>query len=102
MVAVSRQEGSSKQTVSTEHLHWKLAATKDAYHVWHLDSDGCATFVNVVSGSKWWIVARPKGTLDCDTFNTTSLFVHKDFHLDSPCTDLFDVEAVLLQPGSQL
>ena len=93
---VYNQEGWVKKAPSIEHLRWNLAATKDAFHPWHLDSDGYGTFVNVISGSKWWIVARPKSCLDVDVFNTTPCF------LTDGGEDQFEVEAILLLPGSRL
>ena len=99
--AVFNQEGWTERAAPPEHLRWNLAATKDAFHVWHIDSDGYGTFVNVVAGSKWWIVARPKDSPGCD-LNTSSLLVHEEFSVDNAGENLFDVEAILLQPGSEL
>ena len=93
---VYNQEGWVKKALSIEHLRWNLAATKDAFHPWHLDSDGYGTFVNVMSGSKWWFVARPKSRLDVDIFNMTSCF------LTDESEEQIEVEAILLVPGSQL
>lgn len=93
---VYNQEGWIKRAPSTEHLRWNLAATKDAFHPWHIDSDGYGTFVRVTAGSKWWIVARPTSILGVDVFNLTSAFV------DSETPDSLEAEAILLQPGSQL
>ena len=93
---VYNQEGWVKKAPSIEHLRWNLAATKDAYHDWHIDSDGYGTFVNVMAGSKWWIVARPKNSLGIDTFNSTSCFI------DDASEDKIEAEAILLLPGSQL
>lgn len=41
----------------TEHTSWALVATTDAFHKWHLDAEGFATWIEVVSGCKWWTVA---------------------------------------------
>ncbi len=96
------QEGWPKKHAPIEHLRWSLAATQGAFHHWHIDSDGYGTFVKVITGSKWWIVARPKDGLDVDIFNTTSIWLDKEFDLDKTGEKLFDVEAILLQPGSEL
>ena len=96
------QEGWPKRPTPIGHLRWNLAATKGAFHPWHIDSDGYGTFVNVVAGSKWWIVARPKDGLDVDIFNTTSIWLDEEFDIDKSCETLFDVEAILLRPGSEL
>lgn len=95
--SVYQQEGWVKAGLSTEHLRWNLAATKDAFHNWHIDSDGYGTFVDVISGSKWWIVARPKNRLNVEILNNTSIFLDRKITYGQ-----LDVEAILLQPGSGL
>ena len=95
LAATFNQEGWLKKPAPIEHLRWSLAATKDAFHPWHIDSDGYGTFVDVMTGSKWWIVARPKSSEKVDIFNTTTAFLE-----DGP--DRFEVEAILLLPGSKL
>ena len=94
LASVCYQEGWTKRGVQRDHLRWSLAATKHAFHWWHIDSDGYGTFVKVVTGSKVWMVGRPKDDLNFEIFNTTSSFADNLSH--------FDVEAILLQPGSQL
>ena len=96
------QEGWPKRPAPIEHLRWNLAATQGAFHPWHIDSDGYGTFVNVITGSKWWIVARPKNSLNAEIFNTTSIWLDTEFGQDKSGENIFDVEAILLQPGSQL
>ena len=90
------QEGWRKKAPEISHLRWSLAATKHAFHDWHIDSDGYGTFIDVISGSKWWIVAHPKNVQNVDIFNTATIFMtYRNLE------DL-DVEAILLQPGSEL
>ena len=96
LLAIYNQEGWVKRAPSVEHLRWSLAATKDAYHSWHIDSEGYGTFVNVTTGAKWWIVARPKNSSGSDIYNVTSTFLDENYQ------DKLDVEAILLQPGSEL
>ena len=96
LCTVYNQEGWTKKAPSIDHLRWNLAATKDSFHGWHIDSDGYGTFVNVISGSKWWIVARPKNRHNIDAFNNTLAF------LDGLSPDDIETEAILLQPGSEL
>ena len=96
LTASYMQEGWRKKAPDISHLRWSLAATKDAFHHWHIDSDGYGTFIDVISGSKWWIVARPKNVQNVDIFNTATIFMtYRNLE------DL-DVEAILLQPGSEL
>jgi hypothetical protein len=80
---------------------WGLAATTGAYHGFHIDCDGFATYIDCVAGSKWWVIASPK------QLHYTSTFACID--------DLFDyisregdggvdyvLEAILLRPGTRL
>lgn len=85
-----------------EDIRWGLAATAGAFHHWHIDSDGFGTFIDPIAGSKWWIVARPIGNLKRDWFTETSWLKNEAFDLNKDGKGLFDVEAILLQPGSRL
>ncbi|KAF8174866.1 hypothetical protein BJ912DRAFT_1064510 [Pholiota molesta] len=102
LASVYRQEGWVKTAIPTEHVRWGLAATTGAFHCWHIDSDGFGTFIDPVAGSKWWIVARPRGNLEHDWFQETKWLKNDAFDLDKDGKGLFDVEAILLQPGSRL
>jgi hypothetical protein len=39
---------------------WATAATTHAVSWFHLDDHGMSTFVHMETGSKYWVVARPK------------------------------------------
>lgn len=85
----------------TSDLHWALAATRHAFHYTHIDTDGFATFLLPKSGLKYWVVACPKagaGTM----FASTNLYVGSTFAIDKINTDLWDVEGILLTPGTCL
>ena len=77
---------------------WGLAATSGAFHLWHTDCDGFATYIDTQTGHKWWIIARPK---EPSSFSDTSLFVDK-FTVNRPNDNVWDLEAILLAPGSRL
>jgi hypothetical protein len=78
---------------------WGLAATSGAYHLWHIDCNGFSTYIDTQTGKKWWIVARPKkGSAH---FSDTELFM-KGFDIDGANLNKWDIEAVLLLPGSRL
>ena len=77
---------------------WGLAATSGAHHLWHIDCNGFCTYIDTGTGLKWWIVVRPKIGSD---FTQTSLFT-EEFHIDAANLDKWDLEAVLLVPGSRL
>jgi hypothetical protein len=78
---------------------WGLAATSGAHHLWHIDCNGLCTYIDTQTGSKWWIVARPKDGFD--HFSHTTLFT-EDFQIDAANLNKWDLEAVLLLPGSRL
>jgi len=40
-------------------LRWGLATTKGGRHWMHIDSDGLATYIEPLCGSKWWILFNP-------------------------------------------
>jgi hypothetical protein len=89
-------------------IRWGLAATKGAIHWWHIDSDGFATFIDVITGYKWWIVARERdsyvasGQKDATPrFGNVNLFLDS-YQLEEPNDDLWNIEAILLEPGTRL
>lgn len=79
---------------------WGLAATAGAVSYFHIDANGFATWIDVKTGSKYWILAKPKPKKPLD-FAATSLFT---CHYDQEAVneDKWDLEAVLLLPGSRL
>lgn len=83
-------------------FRWGLAATSGAFNRWHIDSDGFGTFVEPISGAKWWFMARPIDSLAPDMFNSTGFLMNEDWDLDMAGNGVFAVEAILLEPGSML
>jgi hypothetical protein len=81
------------------HLRWGLCATKGASHLWHIDSNGFGTFIDVKTGQKWWIVACPK---EERMFADTKLFLGDKYEVERPNEDLWDLEAILLEPGTRM
>jgi hypothetical protein len=88
-------------------MRWGLAGTTGAKHWWHIDSDGFGTFIDVQTGSKWWIIARPKVSTegikqdDFSAFADINLFLG-DFELEKPLSEHWDLEAIYLEPGTRL
>jgi hypothetical protein len=70
----------------------------NAYHTFHLDCDGFATYVKVQTTAKWWIVACLKEGV---SLTDTTLFTG-DYHIDKMDVRRFNYEAILLKPGTQL
>jgi hypothetical protein len=67
----------------------------------HIDSDGFATFGQVMCGKKLWAVYRPSPSLPLSDINA---FLHSEnFQLESiPAKAQFGLEAVVLRPGDSL
>ena len=94
----------------TADIRWGIAATTGALHWWHIDSDGFGTYIDVKTGLKWWIVAKPKKHIplrgsshyDFSEFASIDLFTQSTYELEDPCTLVWDLEAVLLSPGTRL
>jgi hypothetical protein len=78
---------------------WGLAATSGAHHLWHIDCNGFCTFIDTQTGAKWWIVAKPKdGSIH---FSAATLFT-EDFDIDKANLEKWDLEVILLLPGSRM
>jgi len=94
----------------TSDIRWGLAATTGAVHWWHIDSDGFGTYIDVKAGMKWWIVAKPKAHIslrgssqhDFSEFGSIDLFTRPDYKMEDPNTSMWDLEAVVLTPGTRL
>jgi hypothetical protein len=84
-------------------FRWGLAATTGALSWWHVDSDGFGTYVDTKAGLKWWIVARRKGKEhDFESFSEADTFFDGRYEVDEPNQDKWDLEAVVLHPGTRL
>jgi hypothetical protein len=66
--------------------------------MWHGDANGVGTVIQVWTGWKWWILAREKHTSD---FASISLYLDS-FNVDETNDNKWDLEAILLGPGSTL
>jgi len=78
---------------------WGIAATQDAHHLWHLDCNGFATYIDTQAGAKWWVVAHPKeGRDSLSNINTFS----GGYDLSGANDEKWFLEAILLLPGSRL
>lgn len=90
----------------TGDIRWGVASTKGAWHGWHIDSDGNGTFIIVIYGAKWWIVARPTtvggSKWDFRQFANIDFLMNDLFDPDKPCSGLWTLEAILLVPGTEM
>ena len=78
---------------------WGLAATSGAHHLWHIDCDGFCTYIDTQTGAKWWIVAKSK---DGSTHFSHPTVFTEAYDISSANEEKWDLEAVLLRPGSRL
>lgn len=82
-------------------MQWALAATSHAHHYTHIDADGFATFVAPQSGLKYWVAGRSK-LGESKYFSGTDMYTQRDFAIDEANTHLWDLEGILLNPGTCL
>ncbi|KAF5338019.1 hypothetical protein D9611_014649 [Ephemerocybe angulata] len=81
-------------------MRWGLAATKDASHYLHMDSDGLCTFLRVLCGRKLWVVATPPDGSPSRIIVDLSRFLD---NWDPSCpTGSWLLEAIVLCPGDVL
>lgn len=82
-------------------MRWGLAGTANAVTFLHIDSDGFATFVQVMCGKKVWGIYRPSTDLPLSFIN--AFLDDTKFQLDTiPEQATIDLEAVVLRPGDFL
>jgi hypothetical protein len=85
------------------HMEWSLIGGKGAISPFHVDSDGFATVIVVLEGSKYWIVATRFGedenisSIDSLGPGWNPYFVNEGDNVDR-----FRFEAVHLQKGDML
>lgn len=80
-------------------MYWGLAATSNSFHYFHIDTDGVSTHLAPQTGSKYWVMARPKPGR---SFAETDIYVDSNYAIDETNVDLWDIEAILLTPGTCL
>jgi hypothetical protein len=80
---------------------WGLAGTADTMTFMHIDSDGYATFVQVITGKKGWGIL-PEAP-NQPRLSSVDFFLDETFLLDelSPAST-FGLEAIVLRPSDTL
>lgn len=81
-------------------IRWGTCATCGAFHTYHIDSEGLGTTSELLFGLKWWIV--PSNTDGENLFSRLDVFMNDKFDIDSASGDLWNLEAVVLVPGTKL
>ena len=87
-----------KVVFPTGDVRWALASTAGSRHWPHLDSNGFATFVDVLTGMKFWILFRPHLDNELEPSGSIDLFLN-DFDT-SVAVKTWDAELVVLTPGT--
>lgn len=84
-------------------MRWALAATKDARHFWHIDSDGFATYIMAQCGKKIVFVGKPR---DWDMERSFAAFGDQDlfheFDTGNLNSEKWDVEYIILDDDVEL
>jgi len=93
--------GSASEPYPIGHVRWGLAGTAHAVSMFHIDSDGFATFMELKCGLKLLAVYRPSSTLP---LWDTNVFCNSEFfELDRiPAKAPFGLEGIILRPGDLL
>lgn len=84
-------------------LGWGSAGTQHSYERFKLSHYGLSSGIEVKAGSKWVAIANPKGSPHMKGSTSTTLSLsdgHFFCELDDP--ELWELEAVLLTPGTRL
>ena len=81
-----------------DELAWGTAATAHATSWMHVDDDGFGTAVTVKTGAKYWVVARHRN----HSHGSSDLEFADIWDPQRPPSNDFDMEAVVLRPGSVL
>lgn len=89
-----------KVVFPTAHVRWALASTAGSRHWPHIDSDGLATYIDVVTGMKFWILFHPHLDNEPEPSAHVDLFLN-DFD-PSVAVKTWDAELVVLTPGTRL
>jgi hypothetical protein len=84
----------------TADMRWGLGATAGARSWIHVDCDGLATIVDVVCGTRSWMLYTPSEPVSDTSFCEIDLFFG-DFDVTTPPKN-WRVEMVYLQPGTRL
>ncbi|KAG6867562.1 hypothetical protein C0993_001117 [Termitomyces sp. T159_Od127] len=90
----------SRKPYPVPEMRWGLASTAGTYHYFHLDANGYGTFMTMDHGCKLWFFASPKNISGL-AFDSIDLYT-VGFKASESNLDLWDVELVVLQPGSKL
>jgi hypothetical protein len=82
-------------------MRWGLCATCGAWHTHHIDSNGSGTFINCEDGLKLWITSD-HSVAGNPVLEEIGIFFDKDFNVDEGAPTLWDLEAIVLVPGTRM
>jgi hypothetical protein len=82
---------------------WATAATKHAVSWFHLDDHGLGTVIHIETGSKFWVIGRPKAGHEQKAYkNFGAAESFSKWEPESAGTDFWDHEGVVLNAGDTL
>lgn len=81
------------------HLRWAVAATLDSLSPWRIRSEGTFTYLDIMVGSLWVVVAVQKEG-DIDGFASTRL--HSCMSSTAPNSELWDMQGIVLVAGNRM
>ncbi|KDQ61750.1 hypothetical protein JAAARDRAFT_55087 [Jaapia argillacea MUCL 33604] len=101
--SVWQHTADKKELISDHDISWGMASCQDSTSWVHVNADGLATAVQVLTGSKIWAVARPKrGTQTFNFDDSSAKWLSSQFDSHGSCIDVWDYEAVKITPSDLL
>jgi hypothetical protein len=95
--------GIPSSSAPTDHTSWATAAGKNAVSWIHIDAYGLATAIDAVTGTKYWVVCKPRRGQDAHgPGDMSSMYWAADLQIDESASQCFEHEAVLIQPSTVL
>lgn len=83
----------------SNHLLYGSAATTGVIHGWRLTPDGFGLVIDVMAGSNWVVVAKPRN--NSDIYADINIFM-VDFDCYNGNCDRWDLEGIVLRAGNCL
>lgn len=88
--------------IPADTLRCGFVATKGSFPGWKLSPNGFGVYFDVKVGSLLLVIAKPKGDGKIwNRFTHINMFVN-NFHPHEPNTGLWDLEGVVLTPGTRM
>lgn len=98
------RKGFTKSSPPNDDLIWATMAKKGAISWFHIDTGGLCTMVDSLAGEKWWVVANVRRGINPGVAGDLASIAAfgPNWEPEGTAWMHFDLEAVVLAPGSVL